>query len=151
MSEVRAETVVALPPQAAFDLFCDTGRWWPLVNSFSRPFAEAAIEPHAGGAWYEVDGQGRRQDWGAVHVFEPGRRLLLAWGVTLQGEVEAPERSSTVEVAFEPQDGGARVMVRHSGWERHGEGWEAYRDGMASPAGWPCLLAEFARAARLRS
>jgi hypothetical protein len=56
-----------------------------------------------------------------------------------------------VEVRFMPGQGVTRVELEHRGFETHGEGAETLRAGMASPQGWRLILAEYARAARLRT
>jgi hypothetical protein len=38
-------------------------------------------------------------------------------------------------------------MLEHRNLDRHGEGWEANRDALASPEGWPLELNAFAKAA----
>jgi hypothetical protein len=37
-----------------------------------------------------------------------------------------------------------RVEVEHRNLERHGEGWEGMRDGVAAADGWPLYLQRFA-------
>jgi len=55
-----------------------------------------------------------------------------------------------VRLRFIPDGAGCRVDLEHRGFERHGENGAAMRDGMASPQGWPLILAEFARETRRR-
>jgi hypothetical protein len=37
-----------------------------------------------------------------------------------------------------------RLELEHRNLERHGTGWEAVRDGVAAPDGWPLYLRRFA-------
>lgn len=86
-------------------------------------------------------------DWGRVLVWEPPQRLVLAWqiGVGFVPEPD-PERASRVEIRF-VEDGPARTTVTlvHSDFERHGEGWESMRDGVAHEGGWPGVLEAYAK------
>jgi hypothetical protein len=46
------------------------------------------------------------------------------------------------------QDGRAgqsRKRIVHSKLERHGEGWQAIRDAVAAPDGWPLYMQRLAR------
>jgi hypothetical protein len=53
-----------------------------------------------------------------------------------------PIRASEVEVLFSPDGAGTRVDLTHRGFDRHGDGAQAYRGGMA--VGWQQLLARYA-------
>jgi len=96
--------------------------------------AGIAIEPRAGGHWYEVDRRGRRIDWGEVRAFEPDRRLVLGWAISADRGQEPPERASEVEVRFlalGPKL--TRVEVEHRGFARHGAGAELLRGAWLRP------------------
>jgi uncharacterized protein YndB with AHSA1/START domain len=75
-----------------------------------------------GGRLYEVTAAGE-QDWGSVLAWEPPKRLLLDWQI---GEACGTE----VEVTFEPEGPGARVVLEHRGFgdadprERYAGGWD---------------------------
>ena len=63
------------------------------------------------------------QDWGKVLAWEPPARLLLDWQI---GEASGTE----VEVTFEPEGPGSRVVLEHRGFsaadprERYSGGWD---------------------------
>ncbi|HVH12300.1 MAG TPA: SRPBCC family protein [Longimicrobium sp.] len=146
---VRHAVSVPVPPADAFAAF--TGRmaeWWPREYTWAvDALAAVAMEPRAGGRWYERDVRGAEQTWGEVRVWDPPRRVVLSWGIspTRQPEPDAAH-ASEIEVRFDAVDGDAtRVQVEHRDFARHGADVAAdYRAGMDSPAGWPTILARFA-------
>lgn len=145
-AEVRAQVEVPGPPDAAFRAFLELGRWWPRAYTFAgeEGFADGRIEPHTGGEWFELDRAGQRLPWGPVRVAEPGRRLVLGWGVALDRTPEIPERMSEVDIAFAPAASGTRIELHHRQMNRHGEGWAGFHEAMKGPQGWPLILAAFA-------
>lgn len=145
---VHAVTV----PASADDAFAAfTGRmaeWWPPEYTWSEAaLAHIAMEPRAGGRWYERDTRGAEQAWGTVRAWEPPRSVVLSWQISPARLPEPdPSRASEIEVRFTADGAGAtRVEVEHRGFARHGEEVaDAYRAGMDSPQGWPAILARFA-------
>ncbi len=121
---IRKTVLVDFTPTEAFDLFTHRiASWWP-VRSHSYggdEVTDVVFEPQVGGRVYEVTEKGE-QDWGRVLELESGRRFLLEW---LIGEASGTE----VEVTFEPEGPGARVVLEHRGFsssDRRGnynEGW----------------------------
>jgi uncharacterized protein YndB with AHSA1/START domain len=81
-----------------------------------------------------------------VLAWEPPARLVLAWQIAPDRAPEpSPARTSEIEVRFQPSGPSAtRVELEHRGFARHGEGGQAYRRGLASPAGWPFMLDRYA-------
>jgi uncharacterized protein YndB with AHSA1/START domain len=127
---IRKTVLVDFAPAEAFDLFTRRiASWWP-VRSHSYGGDEVlnvVFEPRVDGRVYEVTEKGE-QDWGRVREWEPGRRFLLEW---LIGEANGTE----VEVTFEPEGPGSRVVLEHRGFsssdprERYSSGW----DGVLAP------------------
>jgi uncharacterized protein YndB with AHSA1/START domain len=150
---VRCSIEAAAPPERAFERFVGAiGRWWPIGYTYGGDlFETVAIEPRAGGRWFETRLDGNEESWGTVRAFEPGHRLVLSFNVSPQRTPEPPERESEVEIRFAPHDGGARIELEHRDIAQHGEGAEALRAGMASRHGWPLILACFAREMRYGS
>ena len=151
---VRERITVAAPPDEAFAAFTEElNRWWPRAASWSGDVLEAVgIEPRVGGFLWERGPHGFRADFGRVQAWEPPHRLVFSWQV---GPDRAPEpnpaRASEVEVRFRAAGGKTRVELEHRGFERHGPGGAAYRDGMASADGWPGILEAYAAALQRRS
>jgi uncharacterized protein YndB with AHSA1/START domain len=152
LAAIRHSVVVEASPDDAFRFFTTRlGDWWPIAYTFSEAsFDDAVVQTHPGGRWLERDCDGREHSWGAVVSCEPGRRLVLEFGIGPDRQPVPSERSSEVEVRFEPESRGrdTRVEVEHRAFERHGEGAETLRAGLDSPRGWPLILAELRRGVR---
>lgn len=144
---VRRHLVVDAPIEEAFRRFTEEiDSWWPPAFTFLGDRLETvSIEPRVGGRWFERAADGEERAWGDVRAWEPPRRLVLGWRVGADRTQEPPERASEVEIRFEQlEEAHTFVEVRHSGFERHGEGAEALRTGMAGKDGWQGLLETFA-------
>jgi len=133
---IRKTVLVDFTPEAAFDLFTHRiASWWP-VRSHSyggEAVTDVVFEPEVGGRVYEVTAKGE-QDWGRVREWDPGRRFLLEW---LIGEANGTE----VEVTFEPEGPGSRVVLEHRGF-----GSAEPRENYSS--GWGVVLATFVESAK---
>ena len=143
----RASVVVAVPPARAFTLFtAGLGEWWPREYTWSQDVLEGiGIEPlAAGGLCVEHGPDGFTCHWGRVLAWEPPSRVVLAWQIAPSRAPEPNgEHASTVTVSFEAVDGGTRVVAMHAGFDRHGDGWEAYEAAMGAPQGWPYILERY--------
>ena len=122
---IRKTVLVDFTPEEAFDLFtARIASWWPVrTHSYGgENVTEVVLEPGVGGRLYEVTADGE-QDWGKVLAWEPPARLLLDWQI---GEASGTE----VEVTFEPEGPGSRVVLEHRGFgaadprERYSDGWD---------------------------
>jgi uncharacterized protein YndB with AHSA1/START domain len=147
---VRQSVVVDAPPERAFELFTTRmTAWWPLDSHHigAQPAAEAVIEPHAGGRWYERAADGTECDWGRVLAWEPPHRVLLAWEIGSDWRHDASIRTE-VDVRFRAEaDGRTRVELEHRGLEAYAERAEEMRGIFDADGGWRGLLARFADAA----
>lgn len=145
---VRVELTVNASIERSFSVFteeCDS--WWPREYGLGQTERVAlTIEPRVGGRWYETGRDGSECDWGIVLAWEPATHLALSWMIAPGFRPEHdPVRASRVEVHF-ASDGPDRTIISltHSDFERHGEGWESMRDGVAGAGGWPGVLRSFA-------
>jgi uncharacterized protein YndB with AHSA1/START domain len=103
-------------PARVFALFVgDFGRWWPISRVHTGPDpVDCALEPRVGGRVFERSADGRETPWGTVQVYDPPHRLSFSWIVGLPSE-----QAQLVEVRFSPaENGGTRVELTHSGWEK---------------------------------
>ena len=144
---VRRHIVVHAPVQEAFRRFVhDLAAWWPRAFTFSGAALDTvAAEPREGGRWFERADDGSELEWGEVRTWDPPHRVVVSWRVGADREQEPPERASEVEVRFtEREPSRTLVEVQHREFERHGDGADAMRRGMASDQGWQGLLEAFA-------
>ncbi len=122
---IRKTVLVDFSPAEAFELFtARIASWWPVrTHSYGGDdVTDVVIEPFVGGRVYEVTDAGE-QDWANVLAWEPPGRFLLDWQI---GEA----RGTEVEVTFQPEGPGSRVVLEHRGFgdadprERYSGGWE---------------------------
>ena len=128
-------------PADAFRIFTEElSAWWPLDTHALAPenntkATHVAVEPRVGGRVIEHTADGREFHWGDVLAYEPGQRFAMTW------QLGRPrDTSGEVEVTFEPIDGGCRVTLVHSGWERMGEKGRDMREGYNN--GWAVVFGQ---------
>jgi len=141
---VRKSVRVKASPERAFRVFTEEfDAWWPRTHHIGKsPMKRAILEGKTGGRCYTEQEDGTDCDWGRVLVWDPPRRLVLAWQITHQWGYEPDlAKSSEVEVRFVPEsDGTTRVDLEHRNFPKHGEGWESMRKAVDSEGGWGTLL-----------
>jgi uncharacterized protein YndB with AHSA1/START domain len=145
---VRAEIVVDASLERAFSVFTeDFGSFKPPEhNLLAVEIAETVFEPRVGGHLYDRGVDGSECRWARVLAYEPPQRVVLSWDISPEWQLETdPEKTSEWEVRFiseTPER--TRVELEHRNLERHGEGWEEEREGVAGDGGWPLYLQRFA-------
>jgi uncharacterized protein YndB with AHSA1/START domain len=139
-TSVRSSMVVDAPRERAFSVFTDgIATWWPSEHHILQgELADMVFEPRQGGHVYDRGVDGSECRWARVLVYEPPNRFVISWDINLQWQVESDtQRTSEVEVRFVSEGPNrTRVELEHRNLDRHGEGWERMRDGIASPDGW---------------
>ncbi len=151
IAPVRKSVNVKASPERAFETFtAGMVRWWAKQYSInSSPIKDIVLEPRPEGRWFERGEDGSECQWGKVLLWEPPRRLVLAWQI----EVGMPWRFNPdliteLEIQFIPDGAGAtRVELEHRHLDRLGEKVDMVRGIFDSPAGWRTLLDNFAQAA----
>jgi len=150
-SDVRVEVTVETSIERAFTVFTErVDSWWPRsyrIGGFEN--SDVVLEPRQGGRWFERAADGSECDWGRVLTWEPPSHVALSWQIAPNFTAERdPQRASHVDVRF-VADGADRTIVSvvHSEFERHGEGWEAMREGVAHEGGWPGIMDTYAKLA----
>ena len=150
LTSVNRSVTVQASPERAFEVFtAGFNTWWPIESHHigERMAVEVAIEPRAGGRWFERDAEGAECDWGFVTEWDPPHRLVLAWHLTPEYKFDPdPDRASEIEVRFTPQDGGTLVELEHRGFEKHAETGARIRETVSGPGGWTELIQMYAKA-----
>jgi uncharacterized protein YndB with AHSA1/START domain len=145
---VRAQVVVDAPLERAFSVFTEGfGSFKPPEhNLLAVEIAETVFEPRVGGHLYDRGVDGSECRWARVLAYEPPNRVVLSWDISPQWQLESdPKKTSEWEVSFIPEGAErTRVELEHRNLERHGEGWDGEREGVAGAGGWPLYLQRFA-------
>jgi uncharacterized protein YndB with AHSA1/START domain len=148
IAPVRQSIVVEAPIERAFRVFTEEfgSLKPPEHNLLSVPIAETVFEPRVGGHVYDRGADGSECRWARVLAYEPPNRVLLSWDISPRWQIETdPDKTSEWEVRFTAEaPNRTRVDLEHRNLERHGEGWESERDGVAGDQGWPLYLKRFA-------
>jgi uncharacterized protein YndB with AHSA1/START domain len=151
---VRKSITVKASAARAFEVFtAEMDSWWPREHHIGKsPMKKCIVEGRVGGRCYSEQIDGTDCDWGSVLVWEPPRRFVMAWQITLKWEYETDlAKSSEVEVRFTPlADGSTRVDLEHRHLSRHGAGFEGMRSAVDSPNGWGGTLDRFKARAEAR-
>lgn len=154
MSAVIVSLRVEATPEEAFDVFTqEIGAWWKPNGLFQltpRGDGVLSFEPGENGRLITRLPNGHVFEIGRITAWAPGERLAFTW----RQATFSAEQQTTVEVRFEPVDGGTRVTVEHRGWDaipvehvarhgfplnvfqmRQGEHWRALLASMAGQVG----------------
>jgi activator of HSP90 ATPase len=104
-------------PASAAELY---EAWLDSASHSAMTGAVAETSAEAGGRFTAWDGyiEGRNLE------LEPPRRILQSWRTS---EFDESEPDSSLELLFEPAEGGTRLTIRHSNLPAHGgqyeQGW----------------------------
>ena len=135
--EIRFD--VAAPQVHAFETWTSRiDSWWPRTHSVSEDDAlTVVLEPQLGGRLYERTSSGDEFDWGEVTVWEPPDRFGYLWHLR-RDRADATD----VLITFVPLDErSTRVDIRHTGWERLGDGGQDWRE--QNQGGWSGVLPSY--------
>jgi uncharacterized protein YndB with AHSA1/START domain len=147
-TSVRASVTVDAPIEEAFSVFTEGfGRFKPREhNLLDVEIAETVFEPRVGGHLYDRGVDGSICRWARVLAYDPPERVVISWDISPQWQLETDlEKTSEVEVRFFANaPARTRLELEHRNLERHGEGWEGVRDGVAAEQGWPLYLQRYA-------
>jgi uncharacterized protein YndB with AHSA1/START domain len=146
---IRGTTTLGVPVEQAFRVFTHSfNTWWPAQYHIGQAdMAEAILEPHEGGRWYERGVDGSECDWGRVLAWEPPHRLVVTWQINGEWQYDPdPEHASEIEVQF-TADGPEQTSVEleHRLLDRLVAG-QAIHDTIIGGGGWSAILELFAKA-----
>ncbi len=133
---IRRSVSVSWDPDAAFRRFtADFGKWWPSrSHSIGGPLVkDIVLEPQVGGRIFEQHADGRRFQWGEIHVWDPPHRVQFTWHPAREAST-----AQDVDVRFVAEGGGTRVELTARGWERWGD--NASRAHRGYNIGWAYIL-----------
>ncbi len=145
---VRRQVVVQVPVEQAFSTFVERfGDFKPKEhNLLGVPIAGTVFDPKVGGHITDRGADGSECAWATVRAYEPPTRVVFSWNISPRWQIEPdPYRTSEVEVQFiaeTPQR--TRVELEHRHLDRHGDGWQSVRNGVADDQGWPLYLDRYA-------
>ncbi len=147
-TSVRHVIVVSAPVTRAFAVFTDGfGSFKPPEhNMLGVELSETVFEPRKGGRVFDRGIDGSECQWARVLAYEPPGRVVISWDISPQWQIETDlQKTSEVEVRFIAETAErTRVELEHRHLDRHGDGWEAVREGVDSEGGWPTYLRRFA-------
>jgi uncharacterized protein YndB with AHSA1/START domain len=147
-TSIRHEVVVEAPIERAFSVFTKGFGTFkpPEHNMLGVDIAETVFELREGGHVYDRGVDGSECHWARVLAYEPPNRVLISWDISPQWQIESDlQKTSEVEVRFTAEaPDRTRVELEHRNLDRHGDGWEAVREGVDGDAGWPLYLHRFA-------
>jgi uncharacterized protein YndB with AHSA1/START domain len=147
-TSIRTEVTVDAPQDRAFAVFTENfDQIKPREhNMLGVDIAESVFEPQPGGRVFDRGVDGSECQWGRVLAYDPPERIVFTWDINPRWQIESdPDQASEVEVRFIPEgDDRTRVELEHRHLDRHGEGWEGLREGVAGDQGWPLYLARYA-------
>lgn len=149
---VRFDVTVEVSAEHAFRVFTEQfDQIKPREHNLlaPEPIAQTVFETRVGGHVYDRGENGSICRWARVRAFDPPRRFVISWDISPTWQlVTDPAQASEVEVTFTP-DGPerTRVELEHRHLERHGQGWESLREGVADRGGWPLYLQRYVDAA----
>jgi uncharacterized protein YndB with AHSA1/START domain len=143
---VRKELLIGATAERAFRAFTDEmGQWWPRTHHIGKAeLSDVVVEPRAGGRWYEIGVDGSQCNWGKVLIWDPPRRLVLAWQITAAWSYD-PDFLTEVEIQFiaeEPRQ--TRLKLEHRNIERFGVKAQELWSAFDSQGGWTGIISAFA-------
>jgi uncharacterized protein YndB with AHSA1/START domain len=145
---IRHSVVVDAPIEKAFKVFTeDFGRFKPPDhNLLGVEIAETIFEARVGGFLYDRGVDGSECRWARILAYEPPHRVVISWDISPSWQIETDQyKTSEVEVRFVSEaPERTQVELEHRNLDRHGEGWEALREGVDGDQGWPLYLQRYA-------
>jgi len=143
---VRKELTINASQKQAFQAFTkELDRWWPRSHHIGKAeMKQAVLEMKEGGRWYEIGVDGSECNWGKVLVWNPPRKLVLAWQITAEWQYD-PNFVTEVEANFiERGPNLTHFTLEHRNIDQFGEKAQQMWTAFDSDGGWAGLIKEFA-------
>lgn len=137
---IQRAVSVSWKPEDAFRRFtADFATWWPTSTHSigTSRVKQVVFECRVGGRIYEELDDGRRFQWGKVTAWEPPHRVAFSWHPSRDEDA-----AQDVEVRFDGERTGTRVVLTSRGWEKFGV--QARRARRGYSIGWGAILDVFA-------
>ena len=125
--------------ERAFQRFTEEiDTWWPLDahSVFPDRASKATMECHVGGTISETREDGETALWGTILAFDAPNLVRFTWHPGREAD-----SAQEVEVTFTEHEGGTRVELTHTGWDKLGEKAAETRSGYDS--GWDLVLGHY--------
>ena len=146
-TSIKTDVVVDAPQEEAFRVFVEQfDQVKPREhNMLAVDIEESVFETRPGGRIYDRGVDGSECQWARVLAYEPPERLVFTWDISPHWQIESDlDRASEVEVRFIQESADrTRVELEHRHLDRHGDGWEGLREGVAGDQGWPLYLGRY--------
>ena len=114
LAPIAHEYALSCRAEDAFETYVGRiGEWWdPRYTANAETLETVTIEPRVGGRVYATHSDIGEDEWGAVTVWEPGRRLVLTFTLA-----QDPAHPSEVAAEFVPDDATTCTLrFAHGGW-----------------------------------
>ena len=136
LPDVRKTITVPAPVDEAFRIFAERPiEWIPATHSFLNDPQSMAMEPRAGGRFYERGRDGAEITRGTILEWSPPHRLAVTWRVGPGWQpVFDDEQASVIRVSFTAAGPGTTdVALTYTQLHRHGEFAAVLRAALAGP------------------
>jgi len=146
---IQRKITVNATVEHTFKVFTESfTTWWPPEYHIGQAdYAEAVLEPHVGGRWYEKGVDGSECEWGTVLAWEPPHRVVVTWQINGEWAYDPdPAHASELEVRFDAEGPQQTVVnLEHRHIDRLVGGQAAYA-AISAEGGWSMMLERFAKA-----
>lgn len=136
-ADPRRSVIVPVPAAEAFRIYTERpAEWLPPEHTFIRNPQSIAMEPPAGGRFYERGADGAEITRGTIIEWAPPGRLAVTWRIGPNWQpVFDDEHASVIVVEFNPAGADAtEVVLTYTHLERHGEIAGLLRSAITNPS-----------------
>jgi uncharacterized protein YndB with AHSA1/START domain len=135
-ADPRRSVTVPVPPAEAFRIYTErAAQWLPAEHTFLRQPQSIAMEPWAGGRFYERGADGTEVTRGTIVEWAPPGRLAVTWRIGPGWRpIPDDERASVIVAEFSPAGADrTEVTLTYTHLERHGDMAGIIRSAVSNP------------------